>query len=105
MSNEIKLTEEEVKQITDVRKTYFNIQTAIGQLELTRINLQDQEVRINEQSKSVREEYSKTQQGERELVKSLQDKYGIGTLNVENGTFNPAPEQPAPAEKATTEKK
>ena len=35
---EIKLTEEEITKITDIRKNYFNIQSALGQVELTKIS-------------------------------------------------------------------
>ena len=66
----------------------------MGKLELTRINLDEQGVRLNEQYDAIKEEYSKTQQGERDLVQSMQDKYGVGTLNIESGTFIPSPNQP-----------
>ena len=32
---------------------------------------------------------TKTQEAEKTLVQSIQDKYGIGTLNIEDGTFTP----------------
>ena len=38
-------------------------------------------------------EYKKTQEAEREFMKNIQDKYGIGTLNVSGGEF--IPETPA----------
>ena len=53
---------------------------------------------MDNQHGSITEEYAKTQSGERELVKGLQDKYGVGSLNLESGTFVPAPEQPKPTE-------
>jgi len=93
-TNEVKLSADEITKITDIRKNYFSIQTAVGQLSLTKVNLNSQLVRINEQEKNVFDEYAKTQEGERTLVKSLQDKYGVGTLNIESGTFHPAPEAP-----------
>tara|TARA_R110000737_G_scaffold111683_1_gene144734 strand:+ start:181 stop:489 length:309 start_codon:yes stop_codon:yes gene_type:complete len=95
---EIKLTEEEITKITDIRKNYFNIQSALGQVELTKINLGEQLRTMDNQHGSITEEYAKTQSGERELVKGLQDKYGVGSLNLESGTFVPAPEQPKPTE-------
>ena len=94
-TNEIKLQEDEVTKITDIRRTYFNIQTAVGQLTLTKLNLNNQLSRINEQEAGVLDEYAKTQDVERTLVEGLQKKYGIGTLNIESGTFVPAPAQEA----------
>lgn len=89
MPEEKKLTEEEVTKMTEIRKNYFNIQTAMGQVQLTKINLTEQLTLMDKQEGAIREEYAKTQAGERDLVKGLQDKYGVGTLNIENGTFIP----------------
>jgi len=90
MPEEKKLTEDEVTKMTEIRKNYFNIQTAMGQVQLTKINLNEQLTLMDKQEGAIREEYAKTQAGERDLVKGLQDKYGVGTLNIENGTFVPS---------------
>ena len=102
MPEDIKLTEEEVTKMTEIRKNYFNIQTAMGQVQLTKINLSEQLTMMDKQEGAVKEEYAKTQAAERELVKSLHDKYGVGTLNIESGTFSPSAEATTtPAETET----
>ena len=38
MSEPIKLLPEELTKITEIRKNYFNIQTAVGQIQLSKHN-------------------------------------------------------------------
>ena len=91
MSEPIKLLPEELNKITDIRKNYFNIQSAIGQIHLSRHNFESQLDALHEQEGEVMSEYKKTQEAEKEFIKSLQDKYGMGTLNIGDGEFVPAP--------------
>ena len=91
MSEPIKLLPEELNKITEIRKNYFNIQTAVGQIQLSRHNFESQLDTLHVQEKEVMEEYTKTQTAEQEFIKSLQDKYGLGTLNIGDGEFVPAP--------------
>ena len=89
MSEEVKFTEEEIKQVQGIQTNYANIQNAFGQLHLTKLNLEKQLTGIDENYKSLSTEYYKTQDAEITLVKSFQEKYGVGTLNIEDGTFTP----------------
>ena len=89
MSEVKKLTEEEIKKVTDIRKNYVTIQNGFGQLHLTKINLEKQLKNIDVNYETLTSEYQKTQEAEQEIVKTIQDKYGIGTLNIEDGTFTP----------------
>mgnify|MGYP003124741317 CR=1 FL=1 len=89
MSEIKKLTEEEIKKVQDIRKNYITIQNAFGQLHLTKLNLEKQLQTIDENYNSLNNEYEQTQTAEKDLITSIQDKYGIGTLNIEDGTFTP----------------
>jgi|TARA_B100000287_G_C20556624_1_gene750693 lipid II:glycine glycyltransferase (peptidoglycan interpeptide bridge formation enzyme) len=89
MSETKQLSQEELQKIQDIRKNYVNIQTAFGQLHLTRLNLEKQLTQLDVNSESLSAEYEKTQQAEQDLVKSIQDKYGVGSLDIETGTFTP----------------
>ena len=93
MSEPIKLLPEELNKITDIRRNYFNIQSAVGQIHLSRHNLNVQLENIDKQEYEIMEEYSKTQTAEQECGKSLQDKYGLGTLDIQNGSFIPSPKE------------
>jgi len=91
MSEVKKLTEEEIQKVTDIRKNYVTIQNGFGQLHLTKMNLEAQLKNIESNYETLTSEYEKTQQAEKDIVKIIQDKYGIGTLNIEDGTFTTAP--------------
>jgi len=90
MSQVKKLTEEEIKKVTDIRKNYVTIQNGFGQLHLTKLNLKNQLKNIDSNYEALEGEYTKTQEAEQDIVKTIQDKYGIGTLNIEDGTFTPS---------------
>ena len=102
MSDTIKLLPEELNKITDIRKNYFNIQNAIGQIQLSRLNFDKQFENLGKQEEEVLEEYAKTQEAEKEFVQNLQEKYGMGTLDIANGEFVPAPKAPQSKESNTT---
>tara|TARA_Y100000361_G_C11009944_1_gene263814 strand:+ start:271 stop:552 length:282 start_codon:yes stop_codon:yes gene_type:complete len=87
------LTQEEITQVKNIRKNYVAIQNAFGQLHLTKMNLEKQLSDIDTNYENLTTEYEKTQTAERDLVKSIQDKYGTGTLNIESGTFTPTEEK------------
>ena len=91
MSEPIKLLPEELNKITEIRRNYFNIQTAVGQVHLSRHNINTQLENLDKQEYEIMEEYSKTQTAEQDCVKGLQDKYGLGTLDIQNGSFIPSP--------------
>ena len=90
MSEVKKLSEEEIKKVTDIRRNYLAIQNGFGQLYLSKMNLEKQLDSIDKNYESLTSEYEKTQQAEKDLVQSFQDAYGVGTLNIEDGTFTPA---------------
>ena len=82
MANAIKFTEEELKSLQELQGTYNQITMAMGQLSLTRLGLDNQE----EQLKTTLVD---TRTKENELAKSLTEKYGKGTLNIDSGEFTP----------------
>tara|TARA_Y100000361_G_scaffold133645_1_gene132067 strand:- start:396 stop:683 length:288 start_codon:yes stop_codon:yes gene_type:complete len=90
MSENKKLTKEEITKVKEIRQNYVNIQNAYGQLHLTKLNLEKQLLNIDNNFADLGVEYEKTQQAEQDIVKSIQDKYGIGTLNIDDGTFTPS---------------
>ena len=90
MSETKKLTTEEITKVQSIRKNYVSIQNAFGQLHLTKLNLEKQITGIDENFESLSTEYENTQKAETEVVKALQDVYGVGTLNIEDGTFTPS---------------
>lgn len=93
MEEKKQFTEEELKSIQQIQQEYQNKVVQFGQIELEKIYLKQRENSINELEKNVKDEFLKLQEKEQVLVKSLNDKYGPGTLNPQSGEFTPAPPQ------------
>jgi hypothetical protein len=82
MSNTI-LTTEEIQQLTEVQTQAQQIALELGNLEITRLQI---EKRKEEVITFLNEFKAK----EQELGKSLSDKYGNGSIDLEKGEFIPA---------------
>ena len=83
MPKEVKFTEEELKQVQNIQVSYQNVQNQFGQLKLTQIRLDEQEVELEEALKSIQSE-------EKKFLDGITSKYGQGTLNPETGVFTPS---------------
>ena len=92
MADEIKFTEEELKSLQELQGTYNQITVAFGQVSLSRIGLDAQE-------ESLKTALADTRTKENELAKTLTDKYGKGSLNIETGEFTPVEENTEEASK------
>jgi len=82
MPEEVKFTEEELKQVQNIQRGYSNVQNQFGQLKLAQIRLDEQEVELEDALKSIQSE-------EKKFLDGITDKYGQGTLNPETGVFTP----------------
>jgi len=92
MADAIKFTEEELKSLQELQRTYNQITVAFGQVSLSRIGLDAQE-------ESLKTALADTRTKENELAKTLTDKYGKGSLNIETGEFTPVEENTKEASK------
>ena len=89
MAKETKFTDDELKQINEVADTYNSLQTELGNLSVQKILVDDRIQAIQDREAEIRKEWKKTQVTEGDLVKSLSDKYGEGTLDPKTGNFVP----------------
>ena len=83
MPEEVKFTEEEMKQIQNIQVSYQNVQNQFGQLKMAQIRLDNQEIDLENSLKQIQEE-------EQKFLDGITDKYGQGTLNPDTGVFTPA---------------
>ena len=83
MPEEVKFTEEEIKQVQTIQASYQNVQIQFGQLKLNQIRLDEQEVELEDSLKQIQSE-------EKKFLDGITDKYGQGTLNPETGVFTPS---------------
>lgn len=84
MSQEIKFTQGELNDIKDLQKEYGALSAALGQMELEKLVLKTKETRLHELFTSLSER-------EQKIIQDLNTKYGVGSLNLETGTFTPNP--------------
>ena len=80
MPEEVKFTEEELKQVQNIQTSYANVQNQFGQLKLAQIRLDNQEVDLEDALKQIQSE-------EKKFLDGITKKYGQGSLNPETGVF------------------
>ncbi len=90
MSENKKFTEEELKDVQELRDRMSRLVAQFGELKLEQI-LHDQKAKnLETVETTLNNEYANIQKTELELVKKFNEKYGRGTLDLESGTFSPA---------------
>ena len=96
-SNEIKFSEEELKELGDLQTSYQEKQAQLGQIAVQKILLGQQAEAMDNRQVELEGEYEAVQQSERDLVQKLNEKYGPGQLDPQSGVFTPVP----PAEESS----
>lgn len=80
----IKLTTEEIEKLQGIQQKNAAVVSELGNLELTKLQMETRRANIIEFINSLREE-------EQTFGKELSDKYGNGSIDLEAGEFIPAP--------------
>ena len=91
MAEEVKFSQEEMSQLTELQQTYTAVQNTFGQLAVSRVRLDQQLTELDEAENRLRNDFTATQQKEREFVDSINKKYGDGNLDINTGVFTPKP--------------
>ena len=87
----VKFTDDEMASLQELQNTYASISTQFGQLKVSRINLERQVYNLDEMEDNLEKAWEENRQTESDLVKSLNEKYGAGSLNPTTGEFIPNP--------------
>jgi TolA-binding protein len=74
------LSKEEVAELKEIQDLQNNLLFRLGQIEYQLRNL-------NSDKESMYLELSSSEQKSAEIAKRLEEKYGAGTVNMENGEF------------------
>tara|TARA_R110000851_G_scaffold200315_10_gene351537 strand:- start:1193 stop:1468 length:276 start_codon:yes stop_codon:yes gene_type:complete len=90
MSETKKFTEQELKEVQELRDRMSKLVANFGELKLETILHEQKTKRLDALEDTFNTEYADIQTKELELVKQFNDKYGRGTLDLESGTFSPA---------------
>jgi hypothetical protein len=86
------LTTEELQSIKDLQSKYNQTIFEIGVSEAQCIALQEQVKKLEENKKQLVNDLATIEQKESELTKTLQEKYGNGSINPETGEITPIPQ-------------
>ena len=94
-NDEVKFSEEELKELGGLQNSYQEKQGLLGQLSVQKILLNQQIEATENRQVELEGEYEEVQQTERDLVQKLNEKYGPGQLDPQTGVFTPieVPEQ------------
>ena len=93
-STEMKFTDEELQSLQQLQTNYQEKQSLLGQLSVQRILVNQQMEALEARQVELESEYEAVQQEERDLVQTLNEKYGPGQLDPQTGVFTPT-EAPA----------
>lgn len=90
MSEEVKkLTEEEIVQIKEMQSQYNKFVFELGSLEAQLAEMANHKAFMETEKSNVLGDIKKLTEREKELLSSLQEKYGTGNINIETGEITP----------------
>ena len=75
------LTQEEIDSLKNLKSKLYNLTTALGEIEITKLDLDSRRKLIEENLLNLFNE-------EKELAKKLEEKYGKGNISLETGEFS-----------------
>ena len=87
--SETKFSDDEIKKIQEIQKSYSEITTQLGQVGIAKIRLREQEVSLAKEEDKLNTSFVKIQNDEQKFLDEITKKYGQGTLNPETGVFTP----------------
>ena len=79
-TNEIPLSESEKEQLTEIVQLTQQLQSAFG-------NLGIREVQLNAEKEALKVELGKKNQKETEISRKINEKYGVGQVDLQRGVF------------------
>ena len=89
MPEEVKFTEEEIKQVKEIQDLYQKIQNDFGQIRIARIRIEEQLSNLDKAEDGSRKSFLDTQEKEKTFLNEITKKYGDGSLDPETGVFTP----------------
>ena len=85
----VKFSDEELQSLQELQNTYASISTQFGQLKVSKMNLMRQMDSLEQSEEALEKAWDDNRQKETELVQSLTEKYGPGSLNPQTGEYTP----------------
>lgn len=85
----IKISEEELKKLKELKVSFQDNIFKVGQIELQISDTNSLLDGLNAAKINLVEEYNKIKEEEKVQFKELNEKYGIGSLDINTGLFTP----------------
>lgn len=95
MANQ-KLTQEELDKLQELQQKNSVLINELGTISLAEIN-------IAKRKEAAENFLAELREAENDLVKSLEETYGAGSIDLQKGEFIPNPEAEAPAQEEVVE--
>ena len=89
MPEEVKFTDDELKEIKSIQSSYNEITSKLGQLSIAKLRLKQQQDSLAKEEDTLMDSFNKAQDTEQKFLDEITKKYGQGTLNPETGVFTP----------------
>jgi predicted nuclease with TOPRIM domain len=90
MTDQIKFTDEEIKEYTELQAKYQNNIIQMGQLAIRGYQIDDAISQLKEEEQNLKNEYLELQKAEEGLLSKTTEKYGEGSLDIQSGVFTPS---------------
>ena len=87
MSESVKFTDEEMKELKEIQESYIEVQNNLGQTQVSILRLEQQRENLFSYENSLKEKFFKVQENEKKFIEKVTEKYGDGELNPNTGEF------------------
>ena len=84
-----KLAKADIESITNIQGQFTEFTNTLGLLQIDEKTISNQLLMIEEKKNEIFLKFDELRNQEQELVQSLQEKYGQGQINLQEGTFTP----------------
>ena len=84
-----KLAKTDIESITNIQGQFTECTNTLGLLQIDEKTINNQLLMLKEKKNETFQKLDELRNQEQELFNSLQEKYGQGQINLEEGTFTP----------------
>lgn len=84
-----KFTEDELNSITEIQSKYHTLGIGLVQVEVAKKALIAELDKLEDSEKQMKKEILETSNAEKILSEELSKKYGVGTIDLQSGVFEP----------------
>ena len=88
-SKDIKFTKDVLNSIEELRNNYNSVTNSLGMLEVSRMQTEKRLETIEGDKIRLETQYEQLTMVEKELINSLTEKYGQGSIDINSGVFTP----------------